>query len=222
MKRGGGYKFHILVGTLYGQTPMKQGRFTVISNLGLAMYSLGTFIVCHTIYVCFMLGCEGSYSSTRLHLTRAEDTLGLETDASDRSQWKRKNSADLQCWVWLEGEEDQKNGTSVWRWDSSWQQYVWLGICLFHISIASKFHVVIIFLSWLDVTKLRRNLLESAARTKLKHLCSFQPVHFLTRSCLLQVRSIEQCARCYGLNWCTLVAIDILVVFSCSALLVCD
>jgi hypothetical protein len=93
---------------------------------------------------------------------------------------------------------------------------------LFHISIASKFHVVIIFLSWLDVTKLRRNLLESAARTKLKHLCSFQPVHFLTRSCLLQVRSIEQCARCYGLNWCTLVAIDILVVFSCSALLVCD
>ena len=39
-----------------------------------------------------MLGFEESYSSARLHLAQAEDTSGLETDAGDQSQRKRKRT----------------------------------------------------------------------------------------------------------------------------------
>lgn len=37
-----------------------------------------------------MLGCAECYSSARLHLARAEDTSGLETDADDQLKRKRK------------------------------------------------------------------------------------------------------------------------------------
>lgn len=39
-----------------------------------------------------MLGCVESYSSARLHLARAEDTSGLETDAGDQIPRKRKRT----------------------------------------------------------------------------------------------------------------------------------